>query len=135
MSILLESMAYWITLRDMNTKKDTMIVTAEIPKLTPEQLAECFWSLDDSEQARFFGSLGACALATPTWFGGDVGSYFPLDMQMYSASEKCTPNGLRVMEIIGQSSSQQRLQPYLEHWQTMPDVNAFKGRREPKREE
>lgn len=106
-----------------------MKITAEIPDLTPEQLAECFWAMNDEQQARFFGSLGACALATPTWFSGKLGSYWPLDMQMLSASSHCTPNGLRVMEIIGQSASGQRLQPYLEHWQTMPDVAAFKGQK------
>lgn len=108
-----------------------MKVTAEIPPLTPEQLAELFWELSDAEQARFFGSLGACVLATPAPFSGEFGHYFGLDMQMCFAASHCTPNGLRVMEIIGQQASGQRLQPYLEHWQTMPEVPTVKGRKEP----
>ena len=106
---------------------DTMTVTATISALTPEQLAECFWSLDDKQQARFFGSLGAQALGTPAPFSKELGSYFGLDMQMFSASRHCTPNGLRVMELIGQSTSGERLQPYLEHFQKMPDVPVFHG--------
>ena len=105
-----------------------MTVTAEIPPLTPEQLGEMFWQLDDSEQARFFGSLGACALASPEAFTGKLGSYFNLDMQMFWASRKCTPNGLRVMELIGQQAPVDRLQPYLEHWQSMPPVPVVGGK-------
>jgi len=99
-----------------------MTITAEIPPLTPEQLAELFWQLDDSEQARFFGSLGACALATPYPFSQQVGSYFPLDFLMYMASTHCTGNGLRVMQLFGDQSSgmPDRLQPYLLPGQTMP---------------
>lgn len=108
----------------------TMTVTAEIPALTPEQLAECFWALEDTQQARFFGSLGALSLATPTPYSGEYGSYFPLDMQMFSASRKCTSNGLRAMELIGQSCSGERLQPYLEHWQSMPKVPMTKAKPE-----
>jgi hypothetical protein len=99
-----------------------MTITAEIPPLTPEQLAELFWQLDDKEQARFFGTLGACALATPDPFTKQVGSYFPLDFQMYMASTHCTGNGLRVMQLFGDQSSgmPDRLQPYLLPGQTMP---------------
>lgn len=64
-----------------------MTVTIPIPDLTPEQLAEIFWQMDDDQQARFFGSLGACALATPAPYSGDVGTYFCLDMQMFAAAE------------------------------------------------
>lgn len=111
-------------------KASTMTVTAEIPALTPEQLAECFWALDDTQQARFFGSLAACSLATPTPYSGDYGSYFPLDMQMFSASQKCSPNGRRAMELVGQACSGERLQPYLEHWQSMPKVPMTKAKME-----
>lgn len=104
-----------------------MTVTAEIPRLTPEQLAECFWEMDDSEQGRFFGSLGACALASPEPFSKKPGSYFGLDMQMHYTKKHCTPNGLRVMEIIGQTSSVDRLQPYLENFQSMPPVPVKQG--------
>lgn len=105
-----------------------MTVTATIPDLTPEQLAELFWQLDDDQQARFFGHLGACALGTPAPFTKELGSYFGLDMQMYMAMKKCTPNGKRVIEIIGQMASQERLQPYLESWQNMPTIQ---GQQEP----
>lgn len=102
-------------------------ITIPLPVLTPEQLAEAFWALDDSEQARFFGTLGACSLATTNLFVKKPGSYFPLDFQMYNCATKCTPNGLRAMELIGQNTSGQRLQPYLEHWQSMPSVPTTKG--------
>lgn len=105
-----------------------MTVTATIPSLTPEQLAECFWSLDGQQQARFFGSLGALALGTPAPFSKELGSYFGLDMQMFDASRYCTPNGLRAMELIGQNTSGERLQPYLECWQKMPDVSLCQGK-------
>lgn len=78
----------------------------ELPQLTPEQLAEMFWQLDDSEQAKFFGSLGAMTLATSD-------GYAKLDMQMcyVSQSDILTPNGARVMELIGSWSKGLRLQP------------------------
>lgn len=78
----------------------------ELPKFTPQQIAQMFWDLDDSEQAEFFGSLGAITLATPE-------VYWKLDLQMCYASEsaKLTPNGARVMELIGGWSKGKRLQP------------------------
>lgn len=107
-----------------------MIVTAEIPPLTPQHLAELFWQLSDTQQADFFGHLGACALSTPTPFTKELGSYFGLDMQMFAAMKECTPNGKRVMELIGQMASGERLQPYLETFQSMPRVPVTQGRAE-----
>jgi hypothetical protein len=95
---------------------NTFTATVELPKPTPEQLAEAFWQMDDTEQARFFGSLGACALAEKCAFTGKAGHYFPLSFQMYMASRQCTPNGLRVMQIIGEPVCE-HLQPYLENFQ------------------
>lgn len=105
----------------------TTTITIPLPILTPEQLAEAFWALDDTEQARFFGTLGACSLGTTNCFVKEPGSYFPLDFQMYNCSTKCTPNGLRVMQLIGDNTAQQRLQPYLESWQSMPTVPTKRG--------
>jgi hypothetical protein len=102
-------------------------ITIPLPVLTPEQLAEAFWALDDREQARFFGTLGACSLGTTNCFVKEPGSYFPLDFQMYNASVHCTPNGLRVMQMIGDNTSGTRLQPYLEGRQKMPDIPCKKG--------
>lgn len=106
-----------------------MKVTAEIPDLTPEQLAECFWSLDDSQQAKFFEQLGVLALSTPCSYSKKVGSYFPLDMQMCYAANHCSGNALRVMEIIGSHANgySERMQPYLVGNQKMPEIPATKG--------
>jgi len=78
----------------------------ELPKFTPQQIAQMFWDLDDSGQAEFFGSLGAMTLATPE-------GYCKLDLQMCYASESpmLTPNGARVMELIGGWANGKRLQP------------------------
>jgi hypothetical protein len=103
----------------------TFTTIIELPKPTPEQLAEAFWQMDDTEQARFFGSLGACTLAEKCAFNGERGHYFPLDFQMHMASRHCTPNGLRVMQIIGQQQTE-NLQPYLENFQ-LP-AHAQKGK-------
>lgn len=81
-------------------------VTIDQQQFTPEKLAEMFWDLDDSQQARFFGHLGAITL-------GEHGGYQKLDMQMCYVSEanNLTPNGARVMEIIGAFVEGKRLQP------------------------
>lgn len=99
-----------------------MKVEAEIKDLSPEQLAECFWQLDHREQARFFERLGCCALGTTTPFGGQVGSYFGLDMQMCYTASEASGNALRVMECIGQQVEPSRMQPYLVGNQTMPVI-------------
>ena len=99
-----------------------MKLLAEIPDLTPEQLAEQFWQLDDTQQAKFFSHLGCCALGTPAPWTGKVGEYHGLDLQMYFASRKCDGNGLRVMECLSQSVSAERLQPYL----VVPQIGTFK---------
>lgn len=110
-----------------------MKITAEIPDLTPEQLAECFWSLDDSQQAKFFDYLGVLALSTPTPFTKNVGSYFGFDMQMCYAAEKSSGNALRIMDIIGSHArydtfeASERMQPYLVGNQKMPEIPAKKG--------
>ena len=106
-----------------------MKVTAEIPDLTAEQLAECFWSLDDSQQANFFEQLGVLALSTPCPYSKKVGSYFSADMQMWYAAKHCSGNGLRMMEIIGANANSfnERLQPYLVGNQKMPEIPAKKG--------
>lgn len=110
-----------------------MKVTAEIPDLSPEQLAECFWSLDDSEQAKFFEQLGVLALSTPAPFSKQVGSYFGLDMQMCYASSHCSGNALRVMDIIGSHARydeygpSERMRPYLVGNQKMPEIPVTKG--------
>lgn len=97
----------------------------EIKDLTPEHLAECFWNLDHHEQARFFERLGCCALGTPTPYSKEVGSYFGLDMQMYYTQQEASGNALRVMELIGQGSSHDRLQPYFVANQTLPAVHGI----------
>jgi len=99
-----------------------MKVEAEIKDLSPEQLAECFWQLDDTQQAKFFGHLGCCALGTPAPYTGKVGEYHGLDLQMWFASRHCDGNGLRVMECFSQTASADRLQPYLVGNQTMPVI-------------
>lgn len=90
-----------------------IITDIEYKEITPEQLAEAFWDMDDDKQARFFGHLGACALASSK--RGEFGSYLDLDMQLWNAARKCTGNGLRVMECFSQIHTEERLarlQPY-----------------------
>lgn len=92
--------------------------TIEIPlsriPMTPQLMAELFWSWDDEDQARFFGHLGACALSTPAPWTNELGTFAGLDSQMYGAAgaDCMTPLGARVMEIIGEAVSGQRLQAY-----------------------
>lgn len=100
-----------------------MTIQATIPDLTPEQLAEQFWNLDDTQQGKFFGHLGCCALGTPAPYTGKVGEYHGLDLQMWFASRKCDGNGLRVMECMSQTVSQERLQPYLVGNQAVPVIH------------
>lgn len=83
-----------------------MKIEIELPKLTPMQLAEMFWEMNSDEMAQFFGFVGSCALSSK-------GGYAAFDMQIcwMSQSEKLTPNGARVMEMIGAFVEGKRLQP------------------------
>ena len=79
-------------------------LTIPIPleSLTPEMLAEAVWAMDSDQQAKFFGHLGACVLATPAPFTGELGSWFPLDWQMYTAGVyPATPLAAETMRRIG----------------------------------
>jgi len=89
-----------------------MKVLADIPPLTPEQLAEAFWDMDDEQQAKFFSHLGACVLATKDSLTGQTQSYLPLDMQMWHAKRKCSSNGARVMECFSQSNDHSGIQSF-----------------------
>lgn len=82
--------------------------------LTPAQLADKFWAMDDQQQAEFFHELGVHALSTPAPFSRDLGSWFGFDWQMYHAAThtKSSAIGRRVMEIIGESASGTLLVPY-----------------------
>ncbi len=83
-----------------------MKIELEIPKYTPEQIADMFWNMDADEMARFFGSVGALALA-------EKHGYFSLYSQICAATEspRLTPNGARVMEIIGEYVDGKQMQP------------------------
>ncbi len=83
-------------------------------RITPDQLAEMFWALDDREQADFFNQLGVLALSTPAPFTREIGGWFPLDWQMHCCAvhAQALPLGRRAMEIIGENSHAQMLQPY-----------------------
>lgn len=72
-------------------------ITIPLPKLTPEQLAHVFWSMDDAEQGKFFDELGVIVMTTPAPFSRKIGSMFGLDWQMYHAAQKATPLGRDVM--------------------------------------
>lgn len=84
----------------------------EIKDLTPEQLAEAFWDMDNLDQAKFFNRLASCVLASPAPYGGSVGTFYPLDVQMYEVAKECLPSGKRAMEMIGESTYGHRLQAY-----------------------
>lgn len=78
-------------------------MTIPLPKLTPAQLAEIFWHLDDTEQGRFFDELGTLVLATPSPFVREIGSMFGLDWQMYHAHLKATALGQDAMRRISEN--------------------------------
>jgi len=106
----------------MKTLPDTLLRDY---KVTPEQLAQVFWEMDDREQAAFFNHLGVLALATPAPFSKEIGSWFAFDWQMYHAGTHATalPLGRRVMEIIGESASGALLMPYEREdvrWRNLP---------------
>lgn len=83
----------------------TVSFRVPLSDLTPEQLAEAFWALDSDRQARFFGHLGACALATPGPFDRKPGSWFGFDWQMYHAGlYPATPLAAEVMRRIGENA-------------------------------
>ena len=63
--------------------------TTQLIEITPEQLAEMFWEMDDSDQAEFFHSLFI------------VSDFQLLDTQMYGVGKLATEYGLRVMHLIG----------------------------------
>ena len=85
-----------------------LTIPIPIESLTPEMLAEAFWAMDSDQQAKFFGHLGACVLATPAPFTGELGSWFPLDWQMYTAGDyPATPLAAEVMRRIGDAANRQ----------------------------
>ena len=84
----------------MNTDKT---MTVPMPKLTPADMAELFWAMDDEEQGKFFDELGTLVLSTPSPFLRDIGSMFGLDWQMYHASQKATALGQDVMRRISEN--------------------------------
>lgn len=82
-----------------------MTIDVPIQSFTPEVLAEAFWEMDSTQQARFFGHLGACALATPAAFTGEMGSWFGFNWQMYMAGvSPATPLAAEVMRRIGENA-------------------------------
>lgn len=66
--------------------KTTTTTTVEV---TPKQLAEIFWEMDDDEQAEFFQQLFV------------VSGLPNLDNQMYAVSKSATEYALRTMYTIG----------------------------------
>ena len=82
-------------------------LTIPIPleSLTPEMLAEAFWAMDSNQQAKFFGHLGACALATPAPFTKELGSWSAFNWQMYHAGVyPATPLAAEAMRRIGDAA-------------------------------
>lgn len=90
----------------------------DLPKLSPSQLAQLFWEMDDGEQAIFFNHLGSLALSTPT-MSNAIGSFNGIDMQMYCAAKHANmlPLGIRVMDCINGNTFGHRMQSYWEPFQ------------------
>jgi len=87
----------------MNPDTITLHLSPEV--FTPEQLAEAFWAMDSRQQARFFGHLGACALATPDPFTKALPSWGAFDFQMFEAGcYPATPLASEVMRRIGETA-------------------------------
>ena len=76
--------------------------TIELDALTPEMIADAFWQLDDTEQARFYNHLA------------NVASDWNLSMQMQyiTDNKELTYGGRRVMAKIGDYS----------HWGLNPKI-------------
>lgn len=82
--------------------------------ITPEQLADLFWEMDDEKQAAFFNHLGVIALSAPAPFSREVGGWSAFDWQMYHAAihTKALPLGRRAMQIIGEQTCDSVMMPY-----------------------
>lgn len=95
----------------------------EFPKITPSQLAEIFWEMDDAEQAVFFNHVGTMALTTSAY--GMIGSFVPLDMQMFATAKHAnmTPLGIRVMECINGNTEGHRALPL---HSSLPKINQMR---------
>jgi hypothetical protein len=75
--------------------------TIETSELDPKTIAEAFWELDQSEQARFFNHLDKIA------------DYrFPFQLQSITDDHGLTLAGRRVMQSIGEYS----------HWGLVPNL-------------
>lgn len=76
-------------------RKRTLTRTIEWTAIpTPEELAECFWSMDSWDQARFFNALGAISQPVS----------FCYQMQFIADSSKLTPEARDRMSTIGEYS-------------------------------
>lgn len=74
----------------------------KIVDMTPELLAEEFWELDGSQQARFYNHLDKIA-----------DHLFPFQLQTITDDEGLTLAGRRVMQCIGEYS----------HWGLVPHLH------------
>lgn len=82
-----------------------VIDNGKIVELSPEILAEVFWGLDSSEQARFYNHLDTIA------------DYkFPFQLQSITDEDGLTLAGRRVMQHIGEYS----------HWGLVPKIREVK---------
>lgn len=75
--------------------------TIELDEIDPETLAEAFWEMDQSQQARFFNHLDKIA-----------DFHFPFQLQSITDDHGLTLAGRRVMQSIGEYS----------HWGLVPHV-------------
>jgi hypothetical protein len=74
----------------------------ELEALTPEMVAEAFWNLDDTEQAKFYNHL---ALLADDWA-------LSMQMQYLTDNKELSYAGRRVMSKIGDYS----------HWGLVPKI-------------
>jgi len=57
---------------------------------TPEELADCLWSMDGDQQAKFFNRLGSIAR-----------DKFPMQLEFISSSKELSSTGQNTMWQIG----------------------------------
>jgi len=65
--------------------------------LTPEELADAFWGMNDTEQARFFNTVGVIAQTEFTDFS--------MQLAAVTSNDILLGTGRRAMELIGEYSS------------------------------